>query len=393
MPKKFNDMKLFTILLAITLPGLLPKIVVAAVKCLLLLWITVLEIREIVKTEKNRHNISVWFVLGSLVVVCAYQLLINILNNGDLLWTMLLGTIMVLIIYFDYVRLTKNEKLIELFVEVCNIWIIISLADVIAKKITAPDMHYLELLICGYSNGLGASIPPVLALNFFFLKKNRKNRLLLVGSVSGLIQIGIVYPMTAIVAVVLIFGYSFFFRYRWFRKIATSTVFLLLSIAVFLMFPVFSIYKNPVTEFIIVNILHKDMTLSHRTNVWSSAIAMIKESPVLGYGSQVAIQKEAFKIANCHNYYLDILFRSGMIGLVLTLLNYVADIIFVRKNGNENAKWLAGAYFLLLIPWQFESYFNYKTCPLFCVILLYALCVKDLEENNVTSNKHSDDSN
>lgn len=73
-------------------------------------------------------------------------------------------------------------------------------------------------------------------------------------------------------------------------------------------------------SFIIVNILHKDLTLTDRATVWDAAIETISKSPVWGYGIENyedQLSRFSSHVVSSHNYILDTLYYSGFTGLLL----------------------------------------------------------------------------
>lgn len=72
----------------------------------------------------------------------------------------------------------------------------------------------------------------------------------------------------------------------------------------------------------IVNVLHKDVTLTGRTLIWHNAIEIIKKHFIIGIGSQPVSYFKGLFLANQHphNLFLSILLVSGIIGFVLYLI-------------------------------------------------------------------------
>jgi exopolysaccharide production protein ExoQ len=110
-------------------------------------------------------------------------------------------------------------------------------------------------------------------------------------------------------------------------------------------------------EFIVVDVLDKDLTLTGRTDLWMTVLGMIKQRPWLGYGYQafwdglngpsaVIWRAEAWQVPDAHNGFLDLLLQLGIIGMVVFLVGYFANatssIIRLRS--------LAGSEFIWPVP-------------------------------------------
>ncbi|NME83746.1 O-antigen ligase family protein [Clostridium sp. SM-530-WT-3G] len=90
----------------------------------------------------------------------------------------------------------------------------------------------------------------------------------------------------------------------------------------------------PVIQYIVVNWLGKDATLTTRTYIWALCIEKIIESPIWGYGyitnaNFVKITGNGFA-GTAHNMILSILVSAGIIGLII----YIAIIISTMRKVN-----------------------------------------------------------
>ncbi len=91
-------------------------------------------------------------------------------------------------------------------------------------------------------------------------------------------------------------------------------------------------------SFIIVNILHKDLSLTARTKVWDSAISTISKAPVFGYGVErddVMLTRFDGKVISAHNYFLDTAYYGGFVSLILLVIS----TCLVDKGLRNGSKW------------------------------------------------------
>ncbi len=119
--------------------------------------------------------------------------------------------------------------------------------------------------------------------------------------------------------------------------------------------------KQSLFEWLIVDILNKRIDLTYRTDVWDSAFQAIKESPVIGHGYQTFTY---LNVETTHNEFLEILFKTGIIGLIFFLAILVFIIYRLFKNRkNEQIQWTSmflGAFFLMFVMEQYAFvYFFY----------------------------------
>lgn len=113
----------------------------------------------------------------------------------------------------------------------------------------------------------------------------------------------------------------------------------LLVIVLFMFGIVFFNVQNYFADFII-DILHKDVTLSTRTYIWKRCIQAIPNSWLIGYG-QTNVEK--FKkivglasyeaISHTHNFVLEVIFRGGVIALCS--LGYIFVEAWTSNNKKE----------------------------------------------------------
>lgn len=110
-------------------------------------------------------------------------------------------------------------------------------------------------------------------------------------------------------------------------------------------------------ESIVVDVLGKDLTLTGRTDLWMSVLEMIKQRPWLGYGYQafwngldgpsaVVWRAEAWRVPDAHNGFLDLLLQLGIVGMVVFLVGYFANIV----GSIIRLRRMAGSEFIWPVP-------------------------------------------
>ena len=121
--------------------------------------------------------------------------------------------------------------------------------------------------------------------------------------------------------------------------------------------------------------LGKDGTFTGRVYLWDKAIEVFMQHKWFGVGDSPDLNQELFtlfnqKLSYAHNEILDLLVRSGIIGLCLYLECIVRSVSYTKHQRSLLSKtWLAfmASYWLIMM---FESYSNYSFYYLYFVIML-----------------------
>lgn len=132
---------------------------------------------------------------------------------------------------------------------------------------------------------------------------------------------------------------------------------------------------------LIVDILHKDLSLTERTLIWDEIIKRVEGSPIWGYGVETAEQFSSPIGGNphwvhAHNYILELLVKGGMILLILfLLLLFVTSIKTDKKGMGSKEKILTISLLAFFITFIGDCY---EMRTLFYMILSVAYCVDNL---------------
>lgn len=158
---------------------------------------------------------------------------------------------------------------------------------------------------------------------------------------------------------------------------------LISSAVIFLIFVVFQ--RQEMFAGIIVNILHRDITVSTRTTIWAKAMLYIERRPFLGYGvesSDIAILR--FGYVTPHNRWLYMMYRGGFMLLLAFVVMVIKSSQKLSALKFERASvYLTGALFALMLQMQFESY----DTIIFYILFIMSFHIKDIV--NATKEKGS----
>jgi O-antigen ligase len=148
----------------------------------------------------------------------------------------------------------------------------------------------------------------------------------------------------------LIVIYDLFRKYRLMglvNRVLKPKVMLPIIAILVLMFAIFQ--KFDILEFIIVGILHKNMTLTNRTKIWTACLELFKTSPIIGKG--YIISDQFIELTGVrggtqpHNQVLSLLVYSGIVGLAI----YLCLLYCVSKKTDQDWSSLSKITFLYII--------------------------------------------
>lgn len=116
---------------------------------------------------------------------------------------------------------------------------------------------------------------------------------------------------------------------------------------------------------LIVNVLHKDLTLSHRTIIWDEALRLIGQRPIFGHGMTDSVNiftvehdytgghNNVYTTLSSHNEILQILYYGGFALLLAFILLYIVCCSY-RKRLNDKFSLFFFSVIAILIVWLSE---------------------------------------
>lgn len=144
------------------------------------------------------------------------------------------------------------------------------------------------------------------------------------------------------------------------------------------------IQNSPQIQYVLVNVLHKDPTLTTRTYIWNLCISSLQKHPFTGLGYLNSLNYQNLTnnmyATSAHNMSLSILISGGLIGLLI----YIAIIIVAWKSFNNDAsvekKISSIAVIALLIIGMTSSSIVFSVCAFIFYELMEALNVAQVIE-------------
>lgn len=168
----------------------------------------------------------------------------------------------------------------------------------------------------------------------------------------------VTWSATSVVVITVFLIIFLFSEFRLMKKIIELKKYLVLIIAAFV--GIILLRRQEFFANFIVDFLGKDLTLSGRTDIWDNALYWFEKHPIFGNGIQtIEVVYRAIGAPHAHNYILQILYQSGIMGLVC-----FAVILFLlfkplrHAKGKEYGYILSAALFIYLVLFQVEVYIS-----------------------------------
>lgn len=159
------------------------------------------------------------------------------------------------------------------------------------------------------------------------------------------------------VSVMLLIGFFPFIREHY--KIFNMYTYFGISILMFIMIPLFRLQF--LFSYLIVNVLHKSIDLTYRTDLWDRAFSAIQQHIFTGWGEQVNAVKYVLynsqSVISAHNQILEYLYTGGIVLLALYIvLNLRLATKLYRMDNSGTVQIASGIYLALQISLIVEVY-------------------------------------
>mgnify|MGYP004517064633 CR=1 FL=1 len=235
----------------------------------------------------------------------------------------------------------------------------------------------------GFKNVMIAYFLPAYITSYLYKnisgKKIRNNILVMVICISAILS----KSSTSIVGIITlcIFSNCKFFNRK--GNIFNIKNYIIIYIIIFILIVIFR--TQNMFSFLIVDILHKDLTFTNRTVLWDITLDKIKQSPILGYGCQNNnirhFMYNSETIITAHNQFLEFIYTGGIIMFGI----YIMMIFKFGKKlkgfyDDKNIQIISLGFLIFQIINLTEVYFN----PLIYLVLIYLAYAKkfSLKEND-----------
>ena len=285
-----------------------------------------------------------------------------------------------LILFFEYgikfnkIKFVKSTFFLLYIYSLLNFISIIFFPDGIIHGFKDEyGFEYSFIYFLGYDNhhlpfyALAISIA-VLAKNYL---KHYRFWLVSLLTIIG-ISVFIRWSATTLVFYCMVLAYLLLRGHIALFKNVTLFQYFLLTIIFFFLFIIFR-FQN-YFEFIIVDILKKDLTFSGRTTLWDMGIQYIQQNYYfIGHGilNQTQLMYEFYGVSSPHCYFLTLVYEGGILAFIVLL--YIIKIVSTKIKMDKSATLnkLEFIIFSILFVMLFESFSMQFFFIILCLLLNY----------------------
>lgn len=349
--------------------------------------------------QVRRNDFTNQRVCVLLVIYYTYFLAVTLLNGGRTKSLFVQAVHFIgFVLYLDIVLKNNPKELFNSFLNILIVFIIINCLMVfILENGLYETTYYTNNYLLGYDNQNINFILPALVLVLLKndIYKKCKGQIVIIYTLAWITTIkvwsGMSIIVMALMTIVAIFCFrgskSFFVKHLFTGKLFNLKNLFIVDIVanVALVYYRLQYYF----EYLIVNVLHRNLTLTSRTLIWDRAINQIKKRPWFGYGReeyQFRALKNGFRAnhpagLHSHSRFLETLYSGGIIMLVLFLgIIYYAASRLNKVKDTTFAKILSFGIFIYLIG-MLTEYYDY------CIFFWGFLVIAENSEGILTKMK------
>ena len=132
-------------------------------------------------------------------------------------------------------------------------------------------------------------------------------------------------------------------------------------------------------EYLLVDVLHEDLTLDYRTFIWDEVLFWIADKPIWGYGTKSGITFINNYNTSAHNQLLSWTFQYGVVGLVIMLI-FAYCIIRKYSIYDIRGRIIRITYTTLAAMWFSEQWMSYT------IYIIMTILLANLHEYKITDN-------
>lgn len=332
------------------------------------IFIVLMVIVFLKKTIVKKEISYIVFIFSYFLILT----LITIFNNADM--RRLVMQIYPIIGTLFLFNLNKNRlmTLVKAYSLLFFILVLINFVDMVLNKDLSSE-YSTNYFFLGGKNGLAI----IFSVGMGFIKYTRESCKSLFWKVVDriyflliLISAILTKSGTTIISTGILF---FIYNSKFLKKIITPMRFFIFYSLFWLGVVFFNIQYY--FRYIIVDLLHKDITFTHRTLIWHTVLEKIKDKLYFGYGvpESHSIFKVTYPFGNgtktsiysAHNQILQDLYEGGIILFILFCLIYVISTISNSKNKQGREKYIFFSIIIIFITYFAEALGRYAIFSMF----------------------------
>lgn len=358
------DLKMSILLLPFILPDLsfINETMDEIVNLMKIIW----AIGIIMLVICNRRTINIISSLKELMFFLVFYCFTTLSNNNDNITVAFINSIniIMMVTIFCYessiygIHIFKVTRVLLEFLCLINLCTVILIPKGFVETINSDGYYYFF----GYDNSFvwwGILLITFRLIEECYCEKKINYKSYLV------IFFIIIFPMiirntaTGIIVISLYILFVVFMKLnsRWNKYISTKLVWIsiLLSVGVVL-------FKlQYIFSWIITAVFKKSISLSGRYDIWEDSINKILEKPLFGHGAEVGTILTTSKwlsVNHCHNFILNTIYMTGLVGLLVFLLFLLKSIRIIKKTDDKIFKIFIIAISLMFVSLITESQQN-----------------------------------
>ena len=283
-------------------------------------------------------------------------------------------------LFFEYIKQIGNEKnTIRIFTILTFIYIIIN--DLL--MFLSPSLFYLNNSNYLLGNKFQVSyihiLLPILYMyyNSLINKKDVSNMVASIITLLFAMFISAYTECTTGLVGTILFTVFYFCMRKKNKKVNAKAIIIVLLISCSKLLIFSNIVKLKPVEYIIVNILHEDVTLTGRTIIYENIFNIIGSKWLLGYGygNSYDVMSEQLNYPNTQNALLEYWLTTGIAGMILLIIL----IYKILNNYNKNINSLIIYLLVFCILGSIEITIS--------TIFLAVLAIINEEDNKIYNNK------
>lgn len=297
---------------------------------IVLFFLLLLKIRYFFRSEYSKINIFLMILIGVTIISSLY-------NGINIQRGLLQGLkLFEIFFFFEYIHQTKNEKkVIKIFIILTAIYLLIN--DILI--FCMPELYSVFGNNYFLGNKFQVSYTHIilLALYIYYAGNAKSNMdyikyfLIILTAV-----ISIYTKCTTVLVGLLVFLLLYHFQKNKNVNAKWIITLLIASCSILLVFS--NIIKLKPIEYVIVNILHEDPTLTGRTIIYENVFETIESHWLLGYGygNSYEVMSTQIHSPNTQNALLEYWLTTGIIGM-LFLIVFIYQILKNYSSKKNNA--------------------------------------------------------
>lgn len=313
------------------------------------------------KDYKNLFFI-LYFMLFGITVVFS-----TLINDGEVLqYLKQFFSFLMIILFFNISMKKYKEKFLK---AVSTYFLLINIINLITI-IKYPEGMYINSAnawanwFMGYKNGFILYLIPSIISSYLYEKitKNKISLITLTTIIISIITIFLIDSSTSIVGLfILLFTLIFSKRIKNIKIFNLKTCIIIYLI---LFFAIIIFRVQEIFEYLIVDILDRNLDFTNRTYIWDTALNYIKEGFLLGYGYESSalrtIKFSYLQAITCHNQLLDIIYQGGIIGIAFISLMFIELNKKIKEYDNKEIKVTIIGCILTYLIMMLTEYYNFQ---------------------------------